>query len=964
LDFPCGFCNEECVGDSDIWCDKCNLWYHTKCENLSHADFEFLTSTELSYICRKCSRVGNTDVFDFNASLGRLNRFICNDKHLKESAKAEQIFLREFPILESKEQVKFDNWGLSRDATAATLLGTNWKGPVPVSVTGDGNCLFHAISVATTGYQMKSEELRLRTAIEMVLYKDYYVSANKHSDIALCSPDIDVAVNDCTQNKSFSSAWTMHAAASVIRRPIKSVYPVINGPADQCVSILNRVFTPREGIKDQMKEHISIMWSGPRTSKTWTPDHFVPLLVEGNACDNVLNIDDDEDFPPLIRPSKVKTERPSHSSNRSSDHDMSDADNEVNDSSLSDSHCTDHLDVTSLSDVDQPYKDPLTNRLNKKFLTAEKQLEILQSDNPKVTNIPRGIKQNVFFILEDTANTERRSMGKKSEYPDDCGSWKQGANVTKAEYFLKTQIGIQSIKRNKDGLYYRIHKKKNVALNPQPHNDHVICMKRKYSVLARQNEYRKRITWFEGGPYEGTAFAEFIGTFPDDIPSVHGNSKINNKPYQRMTGQQKDIITKGLEENKKPRQIKNEVRMALPDEAVSLKTIRNAKYIHEKKKYPEDKQNLADDVITILNKAYEDPSFVQEVMTSSSQKPPNIICYSEEQMVSLRSSISNGCILGIDRTFNVGSCYLTVITFKNPNIVREETSESPIMLGPVFLHWDGQYHTYQRFLSHLQSRLQGLDQSKIVFGSDGEKAVLNAIQSCFPNAVHTLCTRHLKENLTHNLRKTLPQPEATVIVNKIFNKQSGLLSIDDQITYMEVEGEIQEDHNLPYLTAFLQNVRKNVFLPRMKCKAFKIPKHWTNNNNESYNNIIKLHTNWQIQRLPELIQILRDLDQTQTQNVRDALHHRGEFSVTGPAQCLTVSDAVWVNMTQEQRGRRLSRLLNFITPSSVIKSTDGSLTLPRVARIAKKPGQVKRVKSCKSKSAPKRRKFDSDFQRE
>lgn len=135
-----------------------------------------------------------------------------------------------------------------------------------------------------------------------------------------------------------------------------------------------------------------------------------------------------------------------------------------------------------------------------------------------------------------------------------------------------------------------------------------------------------------------------------------------------------------------------------------------------------------------------------------------MILYSEEQMMSLRTSIKNGCIIGIDRTFNVGSCYLTVTIFKNKSILKNETGEPPIMLGPMYLHWDGSYHTYQRFLSHLQSALRDIEQ-KIIFGTDGEKALSNAIKTCFPTAIHTLCTRHLKENLIHNLKNVLAHPE-------------------------------------------------------------------------------------------------------------------------------------------------------------------------------------------------------------
>ncbi|XP_062608451.1 uncharacterized protein LOC134270271 [Saccostrea cucullata] len=614
------------------------------------------------------------------------------------------------------------------------------------------------------------------------------------------------------------------------------------------------------------------------------------------------------------------------------------------------------MNVTNLEDVYQPYKNPDTNSLSGKFLSMEQQIEILQNQGTTTnhTEIPKGVKENVFFVLNDAYNARRRAEGKSSSYPDDCGAWMQGKNITKPEYFLKTQLGFQNVRREKSGMYFRRLKGNKVPLSPQPTDEQILLVKRKYSTLAREQKYRKRVTWFDNHPFLEAAFVEYLGPYPEDSPSIHGNSK-NNVPYQRLTLQQQELIQSSLEKNQPPREIKNEVRKNIPDDPITLKTARNAKYSYEKKKHPQNKQNLADEVITVLNKKYEDASFVKEVLTSANNKPPNVILYSEEQMTSMRSSIKNGCIIGIDRTFNVGSCYLTVTTFKNTNLVRNETSEPPIMLGPIYLHWDGTYHTYQRFLSHLQGQLHDVDQSKIIFGTDGEKALTNAIESCFPASTHTLCTRHLKENLRHHLKNHLTNPDVQEIIDSIFNRSTGLLTVESDLVYKEMENEIKEKHDLPYLNSFLCKVSKEVFESRKKTN-FTIPKLWTNNNNESYNNVIKLQTDWRILKLPALIDVLQDLDSNQTSNIRDSLHSRGDLRVRGPADILLVSNEVWVNLTPEQRQRRLQRLLNFIIPASSVTSKDGSLTIPKVATIAKKPGQRKRAKACKSTTLTKKTK--------
>ncbi|KAK3108765.1 hypothetical protein FSP39_015175 [Pinctada imbricata] len=268
-----------------------------------------------------------------------------------------------------------------------------------------------------------------------------------------------------------------------------------------------------------------------------------------------------DEFPPLSQSSpchrheniKTKHKNVSLSSTKCLDDSVT--------SSMSDeSYDTDHtqscMDITSLSDVEHPYKNPIVNRLDSKFLTTDKQIELLQTADSTQVDIPKGVKQNVFFLVDNTENVRNRAIGKRSEYPDDCGIWKQGSNVTKAEYFLKTQIGLKLIKRSKDGTFYRILKGKNVPLSPQPEREQVIFVKRKYSVLARQEGYRKRVTWFEDCPHEGIAIVEYLGEYPLTNISVHGNAKTASRPYQRLNNKQKAVIRQGLQDNKAPREIK------------------------------------------------------------------------------------------------------------------------------------------------------------------------------------------------------------------------------------------------------------------------------------------------------------------------------------------------------------------------------------------------------------------------
>jgi len=91
--------------------------------------------------------------------------------------------------------------------------------------------------------------------------------------------------------------------------------------------------------------------------------------------------------------------------------------------------------------------------------------------------------------------------------------------------------------------------------------------------------------------------------------------------------------------------------------------------------------------------------------------------------------------------------------FKNGQMPRKETQEPPLILGPIYLHWDGTYEAYQAFFAHLQSKLDNVALSgmkigvpDLLVGSDEEKALLKAVERCFPNSTTFLCCRHLEEN--------------------------------------------------------------------------------------------------------------------------------------------------------------------------------------------------------------------------
>ena len=95
--------------------------------------------------------------------------------------------------------------------------------------------------------------------------------------------------------------------------------------------------------------------------------------------------------------------------------------------------------------------------------------------------------------------------------------------------------------------------------------------------------------------------------------------------------------------------------------------------------------------------------FVKEVCIRQGMSPI-IMCYTEEQIADLKRFCTSKTpsflrtVLGVDRTFNLGPCFVTVCVYRNMSVVRKSTADSPIFIGPVMFHFDGKAETYRRFL--------------------------------------------------------------------------------------------------------------------------------------------------------------------------------------------------------------------------------------------------------------------------
>ncbi|XP_052061252.1 uncharacterized protein LOC127701423 isoform X1 [Mytilus californianus] len=221
------------------------------------------------------------------------------------------------------EDISISGSGLHIDKLGMELLPDDVKeeGYFPASVLGDGNCLPRSASVIMYGTENNHTELRVRIALELACYLPLYVDhtylrrGEQLSDKeALVLPKSYVMYSElytpgdiitssliertlfeeirkvCSANE-FMGIWQIFALASVLGRPLQSVYPNRGNPNVR--KDLNRSILPREM---ESNTPAYILWSSnindEMTYAHWIPNHFCPIL-KMSINDDVLEYSTD-----------------------------------------------------------------------------------------------------------------------------------------------------------------------------------------------------------------------------------------------------------------------------------------------------------------------------------------------------------------------------------------------------------------------------------------------------------------------------------------------------------------------------------------------------------------------------------------------------------------------------------------------------------------------------------------------
>jgi len=240
-------------------------------------------------------------------------------------------------------------------------------------------------------------------------------------------------------------------------------------------------------------------------------------------------------------------------------------------------------------------------------------------------------------------------------------------------------------------------------MSTQPQDEHVVVIRQRYTHHKSKKDFKKRVTWLHNKP--SVALYEYLGDAPTHLPA-HGNAKKTTVEYVRTKPEVLEKIEQAVvAERRKPRDIY--ARMTAHETSVlqprDSKQVRN---VAQRTKAEKEKTGNAADELQHMVDSIHEHAYIQEICVRSG-RPPAIICYTKDQISDMKRFTATSTtaqlrsIVGVDRTFNLGPCYVTVTVFKNKAVIRKQTGEHPIFIGPTLFHFDAKQDTYRRFFDTL-----------------------------------------------------------------------------------------------------------------------------------------------------------------------------------------------------------------------------------------------------------------------
>ena len=286
----------------------------------------------------------------------------------------------------------------------------------------------------------------------------------------------------------------------------------------------------------------------------------------------------------------------------------------------------------------------------------------------------------------------------------------------------------------------------------------------------------------------------------------------------------------------------------------------------------------------------------------------------------------------IDPTFRLGPYECTPISYRNIRLKRKRTGKNPLRLGPVLIHYRKDHNKYSGFLQALIDLKPGL-QGVLSTGTDGEQALVNAIEDKLPNAHNRSlrCFRHLQDNFKRALTSYGMAGMQREFTDEVFGKvdcdgvyQPGLLdaesSTDFDVTLESLREKWKErgdgtERIFKWIesradmmkTKMIAIVRRAARLPPIT-KDSEIPSHFLTNDAESNNNRLKSVKKHTQSGFNGTIEAVRRLADTENEEFSQAIAGvSADYEVREEFQKYVVPD--FLSRPQDERTQYIQKLI-------------------------------------------------------
>ena len=214
--------------------------------------------------------------------------------------------------------------------------------------------------------------------------------------------------------------------------------------------------------------------------------------------------------------------------------------------------------------------------------------------------------------------------------------------------------------------------------------------------------------------------------------------------------------------------------------------------------------------------------------------------------------------MGVDRTFNLGECYVTCIAYKNGQMIRKETQEPPLILGYVpwtCIEMEVMRPTTGSFPTSRPSwtTARKLQYPICRWGQIRWRRWWKLWSDAFRNPLYfsVVATR----------RKTHTVHGVACKIRSVHRKLFGNIYWTDCLDRMGWEVWTTHSRLITCLTKSSASVRTAVFVPYLQSNVIPViwekvvephrqhntvPMNWMNNQCEAMNHILKLETSWRL----------------------------------------------------------------------------------------------------------------------